>query len=40
MVFPKLQQVLDTQPDIELAVLVGSQAEGCVRPESDWNITI
>ncbi|VAX04746.1 hypothetical protein MNBD_GAMMA19-905 [hydrothermal vent metagenome] len=40
MVFPKLQQVLDTQPDIELAVLVGSQAEGCARPESDWDIAI
>lgn len=40
MVFPKLQQVLDAQPDIELAVLVGSRAERCARPESDWDIAI
>jgi len=40
MVFSKLQQVLDSQPDIELAVLVGSRAEGCARPESDWDIAI
>ncbi|MCF6338093.1 MAG: nucleotidyltransferase domain-containing protein [Gammaproteobacteria bacterium] len=40
MVFPELLQVLDAQPDIELAVLVGSQAEGCARPDSDWDIAI
>jgi len=40
MVFPELQQVLDARPDIELAVLVGSRAEGCARPESDWDIAI
>ncbi len=40
MVFPELQQVLDMQPDIELAILVGSQAEGRARPESDWDIAI
>lgn len=40
MVFPELQQVLDAQPDIELAILVGSQAEGRARPESDWDIAI
>jgi len=40
MVFPELQQVLDVQPDIELAILVGSQAEGRAHPESDWDIAI
>jgi len=38
--FPKLQQVLAIQPDLELAILVGSQAEGCARPDSDWDIAI
>ena len=37
---PKLQQVLEVQPDLELAVLVGSRAEGRARPESDWDIAI
>jgi predicted nucleotidyltransferase len=39
-IVPKLQQVLEAQPGLELAVLVGSQAEGCARPESDWDIAI
>ena len=37
---PKLQQVLEVQSDLELAVLVGSRAEGRARPESDWDIAI
>ncbi len=37
---PKLQYVLEAQPDLDLAVLVGSQAEGRARPESDWDIAI
>ncbi len=40
MAFPKLQQVLETQSDLELAIFVGSRAEGCARPESDWDIAI
>jgi predicted nucleotidyltransferase len=39
-VLPKLQQVLEAQPDLELAVLVGSRAEGRARPDSDWDIAI
>lgn len=40
MIFAKLQHALEAQPDLELAVLVGSQAEGRARPESDWDIAI
>jgi len=40
MIFAKLKYVLEAQPDLELAVLVGSQAEGRARPESDWDIAI
>jgi len=36
----KLQQALETQQNLELAVLVGSQAEGRARAESDWDIAI
>jgi len=35
-----LQHILEAQSDLELAVLVGSQAEGRARPESDWDIAI
>jgi len=37
---PKLQHVLEAQLDLELAVLVGSQAEGRAHPESDWDIAL
>lgn len=40
MSYAKLQRVLEAQPDLELAVLVGSQAEERARPESDWDIAI
>jgi len=36
----KLQMVLDVQPDLELAILVGSQAESRAHSESDWDIVI
>ena len=35
-----IKKVLQKQPDIELAVLVGSQADGRAHPESDWDIAI
>jgi predicted nucleotidyltransferase len=40
MTISKLRHVFDAQSDLELAVLVGSQAEGRARPESDWDIAI
>lgn len=40
MSIEKLQQVLATQKDLELAVLVGSRAEGQASPDSDWDIAI
>ncbi|MDT8384925.1 MAG: nucleotidyltransferase domain-containing protein [Gammaproteobacteria bacterium] len=40
MVFPQLQHALETQNELELAVLVGSQAEGRAGPDSDWDIAI
>lgn len=35
-----LQTTLDTQTDLELAVLVGSRAEDREHPRSDWDIAI
>jgi len=35
-----IQHVLEMQPELELAVLVGSQANGQARSESDWDIAI
>ena len=35
-----IKQVLQTQDEIELAVLIGSRAEGRARPDSDWDIAI
>jgi len=35
-----IRQVLATQADLELAVLVGSRAEGRALPDSDWDIAI
>ena len=40
MTISNIQQVLQTQAELELAVLVGSRAEGRVHPESDWDIAI
>lgn len=35
-----IRNVLENQPELELAVLVGSQADGRAHPESDWDIAI
>lgn len=35
-----IQDVLKIEHELELAVLVGSQANGRVHPESDWDIAI
>ncbi len=40
MTIANIQQVLQTQTELELAVLVGSRAEGRAHPESDWDIAI
>jgi len=36
----RLSQLLQTIHDLELAVLVGSQALGTATPHSDWDIAI
>lgn len=36
----KLPQILNAQENLELAVLVDSQAENQTRPDSDWDIAI
>ena len=36
----KLKQLLAEQVDLELAVLIGSQAKGCATLDSDWDIAI
>ena len=38
MTISTIQKALETQSDLELAVLVGSRADGRARPESDWDI--
>ena len=40
MTVPILQHILEIQPDLELAVLVGSQASGGAHSDSDWDIAI
>ena len=35
-----LQQVLQRQPDLAFAVLVGSRATGQQRPDSDWDVAL
>ena len=40
MTISNIQQVLQTQTELELAVLIGSRAEGRAHPESDWDIAI
>ncbi len=35
-----LKNALQTIPDLELAVLIGSQADGTARPRSDWDIAV
>lgn len=37
---PTLENVLQTFADLELAVLIGSQAKGNATPESDWDIAL
>lgn len=36
----KLRDLLAAEPDLELAVLIGSRADGVVRPDSDWDFAI
>jgi len=36
----KLKQLLAVESDLELAILVGSQAKGTATPQSDWDIAI
>ncbi len=40
MTITAIKQVLQTQPELELAVLVGSQADGRAHADSDWDIAI
>jgi len=40
MTITKIKRVLDAQPDLEIAILVGSQSEGNARAESDWDVAI
>jgi len=40
MTISAIKQVLQAQPGLELAVLVGSQAEGRAHSDSDWDIAI
>jgi len=40
MTITAMKQVLQTQPELELAVLVGSQADGRAHAGSDWDIAI
>ncbi len=40
MTISAIHQHLETQADLELAVLVGSRADGRAKPESDWDIAI
>ena len=35
-----LAQVLAEQPNVQFAVLIGSQVNGTARPDSDWDIAI
>lgn len=36
----KLRDLLAAEADLELAVLIGSRADGVVRPDSDWDFAI
>ena len=40
MTIPTLRQILEAEPDLELAILVGSRASGAASPGSDWDIAI
>jgi len=40
MSISKITTILETHTDIELAILVGSPAEGRERADSDWDIAI
>ncbi|MDD4944089.1 MAG: nucleotidyltransferase domain-containing protein [Rhodoferax sp.] len=37
---PDITPLLQAQPDLEFAVLVGSRATGQARPDSDWDIAL
>jgi len=36
----KISELLTSESELELAVLIGSRASGAARPESDWDIAI
>lgn len=36
----RLRAFLADQPALELAILIGSRADGCARADSDWDIAI
>ena len=36
----ELSFILSSDPELELAVLIGSRADGTARPESDWDLAI
>jgi len=36
----ELKNLLQTLPDLELAVLIGSQASGNATPQSDWDVAV
>ncbi len=40
MKYNQLRDILATFSGLELAILIGSQATGTARPESDWDIAI
>lgn len=40
MIHTLLTDIVTAIPDLELAILVGSQATGNARPDSDWDIAI
>ena len=40
MSIPAIRKILQAEPGLELAILVGSRANGAARPDSDWDIAI
>ena len=40
MTISQLSDILSNQPELELAILIGSRATGTAHPDSDWDIAI
>ncbi len=40
MTISRLSDILSNQPELELAILIGSRATGTAHPDSDWDIAI